>query len=264
MKIMKKYIYILLSLCVFTSCEDVIDINLNEADPRYVIDANINNLSNNQVIKISQTVSFNSSMPSKPIDGATVVVSDNKGRSYSFQSIGNGEYRALNFRPVEKSTYTLKVNIGNESFTASSYMHPYVQVDSIGIVEDEVFDEIKYAVNLKFHDPKGEDNYYKYSISVNEGKKQFARVFSDKFNDGLFVTHQLTNRDNSIALGDSVFVERYVIDKDVFKYWNELQSINPGSAAPANPTSNISNGALGYFSVSSARTYNFFIKSFED
>jgi len=55
-----------------------------------------------------------------------------------------------------------------------------------------------------------------------------------------------------------------VIDKDVFKYWNELQSINPGSAAPANPTSNISNGALGYFSVSSARTYNFFIKSFED
>jgi len=32
-------------------------------------------------------------------------------------------------------------------------------------------------------------------------------------------------------------------------------STNPGSASPGNPTSNISNGALGYFSVSSARDY---------
>lgn len=259
MDIMHKYIFILLSVFTLSACEDIIDVNLNEADPRYVIDANIHNLTATQEIVVSQTVAFNSSSPYKPIDDASVVIEDDKGRSYTFQSIGEGKYQANDFRPIENRNYTLSVNIGGEKFTATSFMPPYINVDSLSVVEDEVFDEMKYSVNLKFNDPKDQDNYYKYSVSVNGKPFEFSRAFSDKFNDGLFVTHQLTNKDNSLVVGDSVDVQRFIIDKNAYTYWSELQSINPGSAAPANPTSNISNGALGYFSVSSAKIYRFII-----
>ncbi len=256
---MYKYILVLSTILALSSCEDIIDVNLNNADSRYVIDANIHNMSNRQVIKISQTVPFSATVSSAPVEDATVSVEDDRGRLFSFLHTGNGQYQATNFRPMENRSYKLKVNIGSEEFTASSYMNPYVQVDSLGVMEDEVFGEMRYSVNLKFTDPKDMDNYYKYSISVNNKPFEFARAFSDKFNDGLFVTHEMTNKDNSLAVGDSVSVTRYIIDQHVFKYWNELQSINPGSAAPANPTSNISNGALGYFSVSSAKTYKFLV-----
>ena len=35
----------------------------------------------------------------------------------------------------------------------------------------------------------------------------------------------------------------------MYDFWNAVQATNPGTAAPANPPSNISNGALGYFSA---------------
>ena len=55
---MKRIISLVLVVCsvVFYSCEKIIDLNLNTADPKYVIEADLNNLSQTQVIKISQTV----------------------------------------------------------------------------------------------------------------------------------------------------------------------------------------------------------------
>lgn len=237
-----------------TSCEELIHLDLNAADPRYVIEGDLTDLSNAQIIKVSQTVAFDEARRYNPVENASVVVTDDRGRIYTFQHIGDGRYRAT-FRPREKGTYNLLVTIEGEEFRASSYVNPYIDVDSLGVVEDVIFSDTLYSVTLKFYDPQDEPNYYKYNISVNGEEFKFSRVYSDKFNDGLYVTHQLSDED--IRWGDSVVVRRQIVDKPVFTYWNEVQSTNPGSAAPANPTSNISNGALGYFSVSLAKRYGF-------
>lgn len=242
-----------------TSCEELIDVDLNEASPRYVIEGDLTNLSNEQVIYISQTVAFNAPARKEPVNNAEVTVSDDKGTTYSFKSQGEGKYVAM-FIPKEKSTYKLRVNIAGETFESSSYMNDYIDVSSLDIIEDVIFTDTIYSVSLKFREPKNVANFYKYNLSVNGGPFEFSGVFNDKFNDGLIVTHQLSDRRNKIELGDSVVVRRQIIDKGVFNYWNEFQSINPGSAAPANPTSNISNGALGYFSVSSSKKYGVRIK----
>ena len=40
------------------------------------------------------------------------------------------------------------------------------------------------------------------------------------------------------------------IDEKVYNYWFSLsQNVNDATAAPANPVTNLSNGALGYFSA---------------
>ena len=252
------YIYIFAAL-LFTSCEELINIDLNETNPRYVIEADLNDLVTEQQIKVSQTVAFDAPVRNKPIDQAIVKVTDDKGNQYNFTSAGNGIYKS-SFKPKDKTRYNLKVTIDNQDFVASSYMNSYIDVDSLGIIEDVIFSDTVYSVTLKFVDPKNQPNYYKYNISVNGNKFEFSRVFSDKFNDGLYITHQISDNSNDIIIGDTVVVERQIVDKSVYNYWNEVLSINPGSAAPANPTSNISNGALGYFSVSSVKRYGYRIR----
>lgn len=265
---MKRIISLVLVVCsvVFYSCEKVIDLNLNTADPKYVIEADLNNLSETQVIKISQTVNFDEPFPSSPIEDAIVVVTDVDGTIHSFTSVGNGVYQATNFKPEKNGSYSLRVNIGSEVFESTTNRVPYVQVDSIGIIKENVFNEDIYSVTLKFVDPPNVPNYYKYNYSVNGQPYVFAGVFSDKFNDGRVVTHEITERDEKkkFVVGDTIDIRRECINKDVYTFWSELQSINPGSAAPANPTSNISNGALGYFSVSSAKIYGVRIKEISE
>ena len=247
------FIFAALSL---VSCEELIQIDLNEADSRYVIEADLTNLSDEQAIYVSETVAFDAPVKNTPVSNAVINVRDDKGTTYTFTHQANGKYTAP-FKPKETTNYNLTVNIDGEIFESSSYMHDYIDVRSTGITEDVIFTDTLYSVSLKFEDPKNVPNYYKYNISINGKDFSFASVFNDKFNDGLIVTHELSDRKNSIELGDTVTVRRQIIDKGVYDYWNDLQSINPGSAAPANPKSNISNGALGYFSVSSSKIYGF-------
>ncbi len=53
------------------------------------------------------------------------------------------------------------------------------------------------------------------------------------------------------SLDDIVHVELHSISKETYDYYNTLSDIiggnMEGSSAPANPTTNLNNGALGYF-----------------
>ena len=54
-----RYIYLCCALFLFVGCEELIDIDLNDADPRIVIEANLSNLGSVQRIRVSRTVPFN-------------------------------------------------------------------------------------------------------------------------------------------------------------------------------------------------------------
>lgn len=249
------YIYIFSFLWLFTACEEVIDIDLNEADPRFVIEAQLSDLEPVQRIRVSKTVAFTASVNSDPVADATVTVTDSRGRVFEFQYENDGYYINRLFMPSAGLDYELLVTVDEEQFTASCTMPRYVEVDSVGVLEEMLFNDTYYFATFKFNDPEGVANYYKYDISINGSAFQFANVLNDKFNDGLSVTHQVSDLDTDLVVGDSISVRRYCIDSRVFDYWNEFQSTNPGSAAPGNPTSNISNNALGYFSVASVQEF---------
>jgi hypothetical protein len=213
---------------------------------------------------VSQTVPFDHEYPSKAIDDAIVEVESSEGRKYTFYPVGDGYYRHDNFTPrAEGTAYRLRVVANGEEFVAVENMQPYVPVDSLGAVEETIFDEVSYSVLVKFTDPIDEINYYKYLVSVNGQPFRFLQVQNDKYNNGLYVTHQLMDFSKPFALGDSLVVRRQSISKAVYKYWNEIQLLNPGSAAPANPTSNISNGAFGYFSISNSKDFGLKIQDAE-
>ena len=75
-------------------------------------------------------------------------------------------------------------------------------------------------------------------------------IFDDRLINGQHI--EVTLRGNIFEIGDTVSIQLISLAAAVYEYYNtfqELINVNPGSAAPANPTSNISNGALGYFSA---------------
>lgn len=260
---LRSYLYLVLFFFCFTSCEDVIEIDLNEGDTRIVIEAQLTDLSNFQQIRVSQTVPFSEAVKSKAIIDAQVLVADNEGRNYYFQHTENGVYVKPDFKPVAGRTYRLEIKVANEVYASSCKMPAYVEVDSIGVVKEKIFKDDYYFATFKFNDPENEDNYYKYDLAINKGPFKFSATYNDKFNNGRYVTHQIGDRDEDVFPGDSLTVRRYCVDKAVYKYWNEFQMTNPGSAAPANPTSNISNNALGYFSVASAKQYGMLVEDIE-
>ena len=250
-----RYIYLCCALFLFVGCEELIDIDLNDADPRIVIEANLSNLGSVQRIRVSRTVPFNASVNAQAVTDAVLQVSDSRGRVYHFLHEEEGNYIARDFMPSSGQNYALQAEVAGQLYESSCYMPDYVDVDSTGIVKEQVFGESYYFATFKFNDPADVSSYYKYDISINDAPSRFASVFSDKFNNGLYVTHQVSDRDLDLKPGDNITVRRYCVDEKVFNYWNEYQSTNPGSAAPGNPTSNISNNALGYFSVASAQEF---------
>ncbi|SEF68552.1 DUF4249 domain-containing protein [Sphingobacterium lactis] len=241
----------------FSSCEELIDVDLNSADPKIVIVADINNSGNVHEVFVSRTVNFDVDRPSDPVENAAVQVRSGAGQVYVFLHQGDGRYVNTNMQLGIAETYSLSVTVDGEEYKSETSMPEYVEVDSIGVTKENIFNETYYFVNLKFQDPPGQANYFKYTVSVNEEKFKFDSATSDKFNDGKLVTHQIGSGGNDeIQLGDKLVVRRQAITKPVYTYWSEYMMTNPGSAAPGNPTSNISNGALGYFSVANVRDYS--------
>ncbi|MGB7527050.1 MULTISPECIES: DUF4249 domain-containing protein [Sphingobacterium] len=250
------HILIFSFLLLFSSCEDLIDVDLNKTDPRIVIVADINNEEKIHEILVSRTVDFDEPIPYEPILNATVYIQSKSGRTYYFNSAGEGKYRNSSIALAAGETYTLVVMVDDEEYKSTTTMLPFIDVESIGVNQETLLNETYYFINLKFFDPTGQANYYRYSISRNGEAFKSNAVFSDKFNDGNEVTHQLGREyGNEIKPGDQLLIRRFIISKESYNYWSEYMSTNPGSAAPGNPTSNIDNGAMGYFSVSSARDY---------
>ena len=132
---MKNYFLYILLIVFTTSCEDVIDINLNTAEPKLVIDASINwfkgTIGNEQQIKLSLTAPyFNTSVP--PANGAIVSVSDNNSNTFNFIEEGNsGIYRNTTFVPVINQTYILTIIYNGETYTATETLKSVVDIDFV-------------------------------------------------------------------------------------------------------------------------------------
>ncbi len=140
MKIFKQTILLFSTICtlfLFSGCEDVIDVQLNEADTLYVVDAWINDKPETQTIKLTWTQPYFENTLAKGISGATVVV-EKKGtdaQSFSFSDKGQGIYE---WTPSTNETignvgdnYTLRIEHEGQILTASSTMNRTPVIEEI-------------------------------------------------------------------------------------------------------------------------------------
>ncbi len=252
---MRKLAYILGFIALASSCQKVIDVDLNDANQNIIIEGNYTAEDSTVSVRLTLTSSYFDSEPSQTIDNALVTITDQNGATTTVPSIGNGNYELTNYIPVFGTSYVLTVVADGTTYSATCSLANPVQLDPITYQFLDGFfgADPGYVSILNFQDPAGEVNFY--NIVISENGTTFDRIDEiqqqdDAFTDGNYIQRPLFLNDLS-ELGDTISYEFRSVDEAIFNYTSEAASISGGSnsAAPGNPTTNWDNGALGYFSA---------------
>ncbi|HNP18684.1 MAG TPA: DUF4249 domain-containing protein [Fulvivirga sp.] len=253
-----RYIFILLSVLLF-SCEDVIVLDLNDGDPRLVIEGYVTDQPGPYTVKISKTAKFYDDNIFPPQSGASVVITDDQGNEDILTEVSTGVYQTSTLQGERGVTYTLSVDYEGQNYTAISKMpEQQILLDSITseYEENSFFNDEGYYVRAHFNDPAGVANYYRFNVLVNgevyvfdfDGEEQeddFFYLWSDKFSDGNLNDYDFPH---TLEVGDSVYIEMYNLERSTYDYYRTVADvINGGGVAPSNPLSNFGDTALGYF-----------------
>ncbi|MEO8961179.1 MAG: DUF4249 domain-containing protein [Ginsengibacter sp.] len=244
---------IILLLFLICGCKKVIDVHLENSETQIVITGDVDNRPGPYELKITKTIDFNSDNIFPPVSGAVVKITGN-GVTDSLTETSPGVYSTHILQGKAGRTYKMFVSIEGKDYTASSTMPNPVHLDSIDFRSGR--QDALYAV-ANFQDPEGVPNYYQF-IEYTDGEKfrngRGNSVFDDRLSDGRYINRILYNDSSDIKSGIILTVQMNCVDKEVYNYLSELSQISGGgegfsSPTPANPTSNIKGGALGYFSA---------------
>lgn len=269
-----KYISLIIISIFFQSCEDVIQVDLNSAAPRLVIDAAINwekeTTGAEQKITLSTTTGYYSNVIPK-VSGATVSIKSSGNLSYIFSEIPNtGEYQCYNFEPIIGETYTLTVIYKGETYTAVETMQSVTAIESILQNNEGGFSGEDYEIEVSFQDPL-DKNFYMAKFFPNIYKSPSYIILKDEFTNGNKNTWFFSDAD--LTKGNTISITHYGVSETYFNYMNKMISISSSSGGgspfqtpPATVRGNIvnqtnsNNYALGYFSLSEIDVDNFTIE----
>jgi hypothetical protein len=264
---MKRYISIVVILTItFCSCQKVVVLNLNNTSPQIVIQGEVTDSAGPYTVMINQSVGFYANNIFPTVSGAIVKISDNQGVTDSLTEASPGVYSTHILQGVPGNTYTLSVFTQNTNYTATSTMPMPVMLDSITFQTTSGFGQQQISAVVNFQDPPGIKNYYQFIEYING--QQFTKnifVLDDRLSDGKYISRTLRTDSSYLKSGDLLEVKMNCIDVNVYNYFNQLQqSSGVGAfnttASPANPSSNIRNGALGYFSAHTTQSKNVIVQ----
>jgi hypothetical protein len=249
---LKQTLFLVLILNL-VSCEKVIQLDLKNSAPKIVIQGNIYDQTGPFTVNISNSAYFDASNNYPPVTGAKVVISDNMNQSEQLTESTSGTYVTTKLRGIQGRVYTLSVKNGNDTYLANSAMPYAVSMDSIYFTNSPFSGE--KVTMVRFRDPTFTINYYRMVYFINNVRQKNFYVISDEFLQGTTIYYSLRARNNDLKLtkNDLVTVWLESVDHGVYEYFRTAGNDDENSASPANPVSNISNGALGYFNASTVR-----------
>jgi hypothetical protein len=278
MKIISKII-ILFVVILFASCEDAIQIKLDEGSKLLVVDAFINDMRTNQVVKITNTDSYFSGQNPPPVNSATVVLKDiTANKSYNFTGSGNGNY-IYTITPVDTiafvgHAYELSVSYNGNIYTSYTTQKRSTKVDSISsnFKEKTSFTEEGYYCKFWGMDiPGQETDYYwikafKNRVMYNKGNQLNLAVdaaYSSGADGFIFIppiSEGITPFGERYSFHDTCRVEIHSISRETYYFLVQVisQTTNSGMFAttPENVRTNINTPegatkAIGWFNMAS-------------
>jgi hypothetical protein len=253
MKTSFKSIPLLLSMFVFAllSCEKVIDINIKDADKKLVIEGSVANLPEYNYVKLSYSKGFSSTADYETASGAVVVITDKDGIAYTLIETEPGTYTNPLLIGQEYSSYALRVELNGNTYTSSAFLPGSTPIDTLFSANlSSAFAGGGYAAFCYFTDKANETNFYRIRTYENGIRQSALYIENDKLRNGIFTGVPLFN--NSFDLNDTAVIQLMEVDEKVYKYFKSLADISSPQnqpAAPGNPTTNITGGALGVFAA---------------
>lgn len=273
-KIASIFITIFFAILSLISCEDVVDIDLETAEPKLVIDASLKwqkgTSGNEQTIKLTTTTGFyNSEIPI--VTGATVFVTNGNNDVFNFVEIPNsGEYFCSNFIPEINQVYTLTVIVNGETYTASETLKEVPTIDSVSQNNEGGFTGDEIEVKFFYDDVPNENNFYLIQFNTSITSLPEYDVISDEFFQGNQMFGLYTNE--NLEAGNDVIFTLHGISETYYNYMNILLGVaannggSPFQTPPATVRGNIinqtnfENYALGYFRLSETDTSTYTVE----
>jgi len=259
---MKKYsIYLIIIFSfVLISCEEVVNIPLEESKPRLVIDASIEwfkgTEGNNQTIRITKTSSFYEE-ETESIENAQVKIISNNGTEFEFIHQQDGNYINTNFQPQINMGYELEINLDGELYTANETLIPVVSIDYIEQLDSGGFSGEDIEIKTFYTDPAETEDYYLFEFNNDDKSLEF---YEDEFTNGNQIFGYYSTED--IETGDEIGIELQGISKSYYEFLFILRSQigtnegGPFETMPAKVKGNIINRTnlddypFGYFRLS--------------
>lgn len=271
-----KYILLILTAVFFTACEKVVDVDLDTAAPRLVVDASINWLKgtdgSQQKIKLTTTTGYYSKdIPI--VSGATVFITNTTTNTvFNFtETAGTGEYFCNNFLPVINNTYVLTVMHDGQTYNATEKLYAVPKISRVVQDNEGGFLNEDIEIRFFFMDNPAENNFYLIRYDTDVLPYADYNVQDDEFFQGNEMFDFIDNED--FKAGDVVGLNLYGISERYYNYMSIVISMVEGGAGsgpfqtpPVNVRGNMvnqtnsKNFAYGYFRLSESDKLDYTIQ----
>jgi len=231
---------------LFSSCEDVIEVNLSDANLNlFGVEASIT-AKNKPTVYLYKTLKVNQDVAYPGISGAKVVISDNATPSNSVLMIEDLNKKGLYLVPqnsgylgVPGREYLLTIQSQGTTLTAKDKLAKVEPIDSIQVFPSTRGDKLFLGVFSYGREPKGLGNFYKWDIYVNDTLIHEAdriAIASDEFVDGNYISkleiytdfHDPEKpQDRKLNLKDTIYVKQISISEFAYNFY--FQMINQSS-----------------------------------
>ncbi len=277
---MKSIISSLLILFFLASCEEVIDLDLNYAGPKLVIEGLITDEEGPYTFSLTETTPYDfryNQVNLQYVEGATIIVSDNTGTIDTLNETSHGIYQthAEKLQGTVGRTYVMDIFMqdGRHYMSYPETMVASPEIDSIYYERDrndmlEGTSAYRFSIYIDWQDPADEQNFYLRQMNYFwngswQNHVNWFWVLNDKYFNGVYMKKKLINS----SYGESNFlvqVKQFSLNKRAYQYWelvheqinrSDYAIINNGVTLYSNVynVDNPEDVILGYFQVSSVQ-----------
>lgn len=275
---MKKIIFLFIVSLFTFSCQEVIDIDLEDGETRLVIDAYFN-VSNDEVtntflstdggVQLSLSAPyFDTEVPT--VSNATVYITNlNDNSILNFiESETTGFFipdTGIDFQPFSDTEYELTVIYNGETYVSTTELIPTNPIDKLEQGDGTLFEGTEKEVVIYYKDDATRDNFYLFDLDFN-----LYLQSEDAFYQGQDFNFSYFYSEDELIEND-ITIQIFGVDETYYNYFNLVldqsqESGNPFQTVPALVKGNITNNTnkdnypLGYFRISETYSANITIQ----
>jgi hypothetical protein len=265
-----------LLLAVLTSCladDEEISVKTNDSGQKPVIEAELSTDSLQTYTKLTWLSSIDNDKAPQPIHNGLVTLKDsntNHTDTLLESSQAPGKYVKSRLKAVEGHTYLLTVSIDSKTYTArskvgSKFLLSKLRYESLlandllgslginlGSLGGDIDTTSRYFTCYVTGDSYNslQNSNYSARMILNFDGKRYYKALNNEVRTSYVDDEVITTLipDSVLKNVKVVSVEIQAFDKSIYNYLSEIDNATSNTqAAPTNPPSNISSGALGYF-----------------
>ena len=270
----RNYLYLAILGFSILSCEETIQLDLDQTSSRIVIEGLLTNKLGHSYVVLTKTTPFYDEKGQPRVTGAKIEITTTEGDLIMLQETKPGLYQPpSNFVGVVGQTYVLQVEVDGQIYTATETMSAVNSFDSLtywqppNLDDDDAIEASQfYELLVYYTEPQGIENYYQFKFYRNQEILDFNGT-------GVFVYDDESIAENIeglatpeyYALGDTGRIEVFGLSRRAFRYYMDINNnINSDggmfSGIPANAGTNIVGDAIGYFQVSAMEDIEIVVK----